>query len=139
MLRPDSGARHARRAQLADIRWPHWLWVWLAVFVTVSSASAQPITLTLDGLGQTYRPAGLVNLEASAKEYPWLRAETQVWTGQSPLPDGSLGDVVVLAAVVRDPTGHVEMRAGRFVLTTGAVRPIHIDGGSIRVQTLAAR
>lgn len=98
------------------------------------TASAQPLTLTLEGWGQTYRPAALANFEARAHEYPWLVAETQVWSGLSTQEDGVAGDVVVLAAHAREPSGHLEGRAGRFVLTTGAVRPVHIDGGLVRVQ-----
>jgi len=95
---------------------------------------AEPLTLSVEGWGQSYRPAALVNLEARAHAYPWITAETQVWTGGLPREDRLGGDVVVLAAHVREPTGHVDARAGRFVLTTGAVRPVHLDGGGVRVQ-----
>lgn len=96
---------------------------------------AQPLTLTLEGWGQTYRPAALANFEARFHAYPWIRAETQVWTGLRARDQDPAGDVVVLAAYLREPTGHAEARVGRFVLTTGAVRPVHLDGGSVRLQT----
>ena len=111
------------------------LLVVIALSVPLGRARAQPLTLTLEGWGQTYRPAALANVEARLHAYPWIRAEAQVWTGQVPRADGIAGDVVVLAAYVREPSGHLEARAGRFVLTTGAVRPIHVDGGSVRVQS----
>lgn len=100
-----------------------------------SRARAQTGTFGAEGWGQTYRPAGVLNMEGRARAYPWLRAETQVWTGQSAYDTSTSSDVVVLAAHLREPTGHLELRGGRFVLTTGAVRPIHIDGGYLRTQT----
>lgn len=106
----------------------------LMVLLAVRKAHAQPLALSVEGWGQTYRPAALTNLEARAHEYPWLTAEAQVWTGQVPREDGFVGDVVVLAAHLREPTGHADARVGRFVLSTGAVRPLHLDGASARVQ-----
>jgi hypothetical protein len=96
-------------------------------------ARAQPTTLTLEGWGQTYRPAALANFEARAREYPWVQFEAQVWTGQIPRVDGATADLVVMAARFHEPTGHLDARIGRFVLSCGAVRPVHIDGGSVRV------
>ncbi len=134
--RTGQATRPTRQVRTASHRACLSLWITLSWLCgETNSALAQPLTLTLEGWGQTYQPAALVNLEATSKVYPWLRMETQIWTGQSPLPAGSPGDVVVLAAVVQDPTGHLQARAGRFVLTTGAVRPIHMDGGSVRLQT----
>lgn len=103
---------------------------------TVSSARAQTrYGFGVDTWGQTYRPAGLVQLDGRVKAYPWLTAEAQAWAGRSPSPEGGNGDVVVLALRARDPTGHGDASAGRFVLTTGAVRPVHIDGGYVRGTT----
>ncbi len=85
--------------------------------------------------GQLYRPAGLANVEARSYLYPWVRVEAQVWGGK---PDPNLpnptGDVVVLALQALDPTGHLSLHAGRFVLSTGAVRPVHIDGGHVTAR-----
>src|SRR5581483_7282695 len=36
---------------------------------------------------------------------------------------------------VREPHGHAELRAGRFVLATGAVHPVQIDGGLATLRT----
>lgn len=101
--------------------------------VFVGKVDAQSLRSSAEAWGQTYRPAGLVNLEAGSALYPWIRAETQVWTGVNPYDDDGTGDVVVLAAYLREPTGHLSLRAGRFVLATGAVRPVHIDGGHVHV------
>lgn len=76
-----------------------------------------------------------MNLEARSYLYPWIRGETQVWAGQAPRSDDPTGQVVILSAMVQEPTGHFTLRAGRFVLATGAVRPVHIDGGQARART----
>jgi hypothetical protein len=96
---------------------------------------AQQFGFAVDTWGQTYRPAGLVQVESRVKSYPWLNAEAQVWAGRSPLAEEGYGDVVALALRARDPLGRGEGAAGRFVLTTGAVRPVHIDGGYLKGQT----
>jgi hypothetical protein len=100
-----------------------------------STAQAQQFGFAVDSWGQTYRPAGLVQVESRLKSYPWLNAEAQVWAGRSPLAEEGNGDVVALSLRARDPLGRGEGAAGRFVLTTGAVRPVHIDGGYLRGQT----
>jgi hypothetical protein len=96
---------------------------------------AQQSSLAVEAWGETYRPAGLVQVESSVKAYPWLSGEAQAWTGKSPNADQGSGDVVVLTVRARDPEGGGEATAGRFVLTTGAVRPVHMDGGYLRGQT----
>jgi hypothetical protein len=103
---------------------------WLA-----SSAHAQQFGFAVDTWGQTYRPAGLVQVESRVRSYPWLNAEAQVWAGRSPLAEEGNGDVVALTLRARDPLGRGEGTAGRFVLTTGAVRPVHLDGGHLKGQT----
>ena len=106
--------------------------LWASLHVQRSKVSAQSYGGRIEGWGQTYRPAGIVSLEARTHAYPWLSAETQVWGGRSPLEPQGNGDVLVLALRARDPTGHGDLHAGRFVLSTGAVRPVHIDGAHLR-------
>lgn len=101
----------------------------------VSVARAQHFGFAVDTWGQTYRPAGLVQVESRLKSYPWFNAEAQVWAGRSPLAEQGNGDVVVLTLRARDPLGRGEGTAGRFVLTSGAVRPVHLDGGHLKGQT----
>jgi hypothetical protein len=125
--RTDARARSFRlRASIA-----FGVCVWLPL-VTWARAQAQQIGLGVDTWGQTYRPAGVVQLDSRVKAYPWLSAEAQAWTGRSPSAEGGNGDVVVLALRARDAEGRGEVTGGRFVLTTGAVRPVHIDGGYLR-------
>lgn len=97
-----------------------------------TGAAAQRYGGRIEGWGQTYQPAGLLSMEARAHAYPWLTAETQVWTGSSPLAPQGNADVLVLSMRARDPTGHGDVHAGRFVLSTGAVRPVHLDGAHLR-------
>jgi hypothetical protein len=106
----------------------------IAALLSSAAARAQLTTLTLEGWGQTYRPAALANFEARARDYPWVAFEVQLWTGQGPRMDGATGELVVMTARLNEPTGHLDARLGRFVLSTGAVRPVHIDGGSVRVS-----
>ena len=56
---------------------------------------------------------------------PWIDVEGLVWGGAR--PDAS-GDILVLALRLHDLKGRTELRAGRFVLSTGAVRPVQLDG-----------
>jgi hypothetical protein len=109
--------------------------VWLSFLVASGAQAQQKYGFGVEAWGQTYRPAGLVQLDARVKSYPWLQAEAQAWAGRSPSAEGGNGDLVVLALRARDPKGRVDASAGRFVLTTGAVRPVHLDGGYARGQT----
>jgi hypothetical protein len=61
-----------------------------------------------------YDPGGVVD------------AEALVWLGAS--DTGSEGDVLVISVRLREPNGWGEARVGRFILATGAVRPVQIDG-----------
>jgi hypothetical protein len=90
-------------------------------------AGAQPIRLRADALAQTEggsSPAGLVVLQGEDPLRRWVDAEALVWAGTTPFT----GDVLVLAVHLREPHGYAEVRVGRFVLATGAVHPVQIDG-----------
>lgn len=95
-----------------------------------SPASAEPLRLRSDALVQTRSPVGLVVLQGQDELKPWLDAETVTWLGVTDTTNatGATGDVLTLSVRLRDlPTGS-EVRAGRLIVATGAVRPIHIDG-----------
>jgi hypothetical protein len=66
-----------------------------------------------------------VVLQGQDKVRPWLDAEGLVWTGAK---SGFAADVLTLALHVREPRGYGELRVGRFVLATGAIFPVQIDG-----------
>jgi hypothetical protein len=105
-----------------------------SVFVFARSAEAQPIRLRADAVGQTVgasSPAGLLVLQGEDPSRRWVDAEALVWVGTTPLA----GDVLVLAIRVREPHGYADVRAGRFVLATGAVHPVQIDGAHAIART----
>ena len=94
----------------------------------IGSARADPLRLRGDALLQTQgsgSPTGLVVLQGQDTKQPWVSAEGLVWAGATP---SATGDVLVLAVHLREPHGYAELQAGRFVLATGAVHPVQIDG-----------
>lgn len=99
-----------------------------------SSATAQPHTLGAELWGQLAPNAGLIVLEGSSRKYPYVDVEGLVWAGagapQLGLRDNVLrAEALVLAIKLRDPKGISDTRLGRFILSTGAVRAVHVDGG----------
>src|SRR6516225_2202987 len=99
------------------------LWATFAI-----GASADPIRLRADALAETEgsaSPVGLVVLQGHDPMRPWLDAEALVWAGAKP---SWTGDVLVLMMRLHEPHGYAELRVGRFVLATGAVHPVQIDG-----------
>lgn len=65
---------------------------------------------------------------------PGVDAETVTWLGVRDT-QGPAGDVLTLSIRLRDVSTGSEVRAGRLLVSMGAVRPIHIDGarGLVRV------
>ena len=99
------------------------LWATFAI-----GASADPIRLRADALAETEgsaSPVGLVVLQGHDPMRPWLDAEALVWAGAKP---SWTGDVLVLMMRLHEPHGYGELQLGRFVLATGAVHPVQIDG-----------
>jgi hypothetical protein len=68
---------------------------------------------------------GLLVLSGESHYPSWLDAEAVVWLG---IGGDAPGDVMVASVRARDPGGHGEVRAGRMLVTMGAIRPIHMDG-----------
>jgi hypothetical protein len=91
-------------------------------------AHADPLRLRGDAVAAsqgTSSPTGLIVLQGEDARKPWVEAEGLVWAGGG---SSFTGDVLVLTVRFREPHGYGELRAGRFVLATGAVRPVQIDG-----------
>ncbi|AKV00463.1 hypothetical protein AKJ09_07126 [Labilithrix luteola] len=90
---------------------------------------AEPLRLRSDVLVQTQAPApvGLIVLQGQDRFRPWLDAETVTWVGVSRTPDAT-GDVLSLSVRLRDLASGSEVRFGRMLIATGAIRPIHLDG-----------
>jgi hypothetical protein len=100
----------------------------VSAFAASSEVWAQPLRLRADALAETQSPTGLVVLQAQDAARPWVEAEGLIWAGTKPEPTG---DVMVLTVRVREPHGYGELRAGRFVLATGAVHPVQLDGAEV--------
>lgn len=71
---------------------------------------------------------GLLVLHGGYGNSSWIDADALVWIGAN--EDGREGDVLVISLRLREPHGFAEGRIGRFILSTGAVRPVQIDGVS---------
>ena len=104
---------------------------WAAV---QTPASAQPHTLGAELWGQLEPNVGLIVLEGSTRKYPYVDAEGLIWAGagtpQFGLRDNQMTvEALVLTVKLRDPRGISDTRLGRFILATGAVRAMHVDGG----------
>jgi len=80
-----------------------------------------------DALAESRAPAGLVVLQGQDRKYPWVDAEALVWAGAR---SDATADVLTLALRLRAPRGVGELRVGRFVYASGAIRPMPIDGAS---------
>jgi hypothetical protein len=97
-----------------------------ALFVC-ARADAQPLRLRADAIAEARAPAGLVVLQGADGVRPWLDAEGLVWAGAR---SDATADVLVLSFRAREPHGYAELRGGRFLFATGAIRPLHVDGAS---------
>jgi hypothetical protein len=98
-----------------------------------SRAHADPLRLRGDALAETQgtsSPTGLVVLQGEDSVRPWIGVEGLVWAGWAGTPSAT-GDVLTLVVHLRAPHGYAEARVGRFILATGAVHPVQIDGAHI--------
>jgi hypothetical protein len=89
-------------------------------------AAAEPLRLRADALATAQSPSGLVSLEADGDAAEDVRAEAVLWLGDD--------DADALVADVEATRGRVTARAGRFVGSAGALRPVHVDGLGARAR-----
>jgi hypothetical protein len=73
-----------------------------------------------------------VVLQGEDRARPWIDVEGLVWAGTKP---SVTGDVLVLAVRLKEPHGYGDVRVGRFVLATGAIRPVQLDGAEAIART----
>lgn len=137
---PKSG-RSASRKILAARGWALGFAaaVVLALLAPPPRAAAQPHSVGAELWGQLDPNVGLIILEGSTKKYPYVDAEALVWGGagspQYGLRDnGATFEALIVSLKVRDPKGISDTRLGRFILSTGAVRAMHIDGGHLTLR-----
>jgi hypothetical protein len=100
----------------------------LAGLLTLDGSAQAQLRLRADAVAETESPSGLVILQGSDKIRPWAEAEALVWAGAR---TDATADVLVLALKLREPHGYGEVRAGRFVFSAGAIRPVQVDGISV--------
>jgi len=89
--------------------------------------------------GQLDPNVGLIILEGSTRKYPYVDAEALIWGGAGSPQLGLRGneatfEALVVSVKVRDPKGISDTRLGRFILGTGAVRAMHVDGGHMTLR-----
>ncbi len=103
-----------------------------------TTALAQPHRVGAELWGQANPNYGLIILEGSTRKYPYVDAEAMIWGGigasQLGFDDGAEIQALVIAIKLRDPKGISDTRLGRFILATGSVRAMHIDGGHITLR-----
>jgi hypothetical protein len=102
------------------------------LLLAASSASADPYRLRADAVGVTgapQSPVGLIVLQGEDRERPWVDTEALVWAGSG---KDQAADVLVVLVKLHDPTKRAELRLGRQMIATGAVRPLHLDGFDAR-------
>jgi hypothetical protein len=85
--------------------------------------------LGVDLLLQGRPQEGLVILHSGYRNSPYVDADAVVFMGAS--QNGREGDVLSVNLGLREPHGYAQARVGRFVLSTGAVRPVQIDGATV--------
>ncbi len=109
----------------------------LAAALLVASsvpAAADPLRLRADALASTSSPAGLLVLEGRGGVEDDLAAEAVVWMAGARELDDSGGDVLVAVVHGHSANNRVRGTLGRFVSTLGAVRPVHVDGGALKLR-----
>lgn len=117
----------------ASLRGCSALYLMIGLLASPVQARADPLWLRADAIADTQSttspsPTGLVVLQGQDRLRSWIDAEGLVWAGGTP---SATGDVLVMAVHAREPHGYGEVRVGRFVLATGAIFPVQIDGAEI--------
>jgi hypothetical protein len=120
---------------MSSLTWSKFDAVLLAVVLSASSpalAYAEPLRLRGEAYAETKSPVGLLVLRGEDKLHPWLDVETVTWLGASGANQaqglGPTGDVLTLSVRARDLASGSEIRAGRMIVSMGAIRPVQLDG-----------
>ncbi len=116
----------------------------VGVGMAPSVAFADPLRLRADAYAQTSSSVGLLVVRGEDRAKPWFDAEGVAWVGNgngagNGSTDQVVGDALTLTFRLRDPGGRGEVRFGRFVLATGALRPVHVDGARALGRWLATK
>lgn len=98
-------------------------------------AHAQPgpfVSATGDLLLQGRPAEGLLILRSGYRSSRLVDADSLVFVGAG--ENDLRGDVLTMNVGVREPHGWGQARLGRFLLSTGAVRPVHLDGATVHAR-----
>ncbi len=107
-----------------------------AIALAPSSATAEALRLRGDAYLTSRSPVGLVVLHGADPLRPGVDAETVTWIGVTDTP-APTGDVLTLSVRLRDAGTGSEVRAGRMLVSMGAIRPVHIDGARALARLFA--
>jgi len=99
-----------------------------AARVRAQDAAAPYVPLESQLLLQARPEQGLLVLHSGYRNHEWVDADAVVWLGAG---EEREADVLSASVGFREPRGIGQGRLGRFVLATGAVRPVHIDGAIV--------
>lgn len=105
----------------------------LVVASAPSVAAADAYRLRGDALVQARAPTGVLVLDGHGEVTPELGVEVYLWGGVGGDPSAE-ADLLVAALSYIDADGRGELRAGRILITSGALRPLHMDGLSALVR-----
>lgn len=111
--------------------------VWAALLALLLVSAARATARAQDGPGGyvpveadfllSGRPTeGLLVLSSGYENDPLVDADAVVFMGAG--EDDTTGDVLTMSVGLREAHGLGQARIGRFILSTGAVRPVHMDG-----------
>jgi hypothetical protein len=79
------------------------------------------------------RPAeGLLVLRSGYRNSPYVDVDALVFVGAT--SDAWEGDVLSVSVLLREPHGYGQARLGRFIVGTGAVGPVQIDGAELTLR-----
>jgi hypothetical protein len=108
----------------------------LLLLLGVSSRGAAQtgayIPTTADLLLQGRPAEGLLVLRSGYRNSPYVDVDALVFVGAT--TDAWQGDVLSVSVLVREPHGLGQARIGRFIVGTGAVGPVQIDGGELTLR-----
>jgi hypothetical protein len=108
---------------------------WLVACALPAMARAQvqsPMGFRLEstGFGGVQPGMALLMLQGSGEAGSVVSADALVWGGIGTPGEVGQADVLVVALRLRDPEGRTAGQLGRFIVSPGALRPLHIDGAS---------
>ncbi|HKP62600.1 MAG TPA: hypothetical protein VJV78_37955 [Polyangiales bacterium] len=82
------------------------------------------------------RPAeGLLILRSGYRNSPYVDVDALVFVGAT--TEAWEGDVLAVSVLIREPHGFGQARLGRFIVGTGAVGPVQIDGAELVLRAFS--